>query len=569
MTIQEWYKQYIQLTGLDRMLINQHVETLNYKPKFTLLTPVYNTKEKWLRLCFDSVLSQIYQNWELCICDNGSNPETSSILKEYADKDSRIKVVRLEVNAGGFGGTNAAIDIATGDYLGFLDSDDELIDQSLYLFAELINRHKDATLIYSDEAIVDTNSECVVPFFKPDFSPHLLMSQNCVSHLSFWKADLLKQLKMKDSAGSHDYDLTLRTMEVVDWNTIYHLQALAYKYRSHPQSLAANTESYCIMGAVKALREHLERINRKATVYYDWPWYRVKYALNNPPHVDILVASINKGDILKPFIEDILAKTDYPDYTIYLTIPDDVIPVVTKWYGALITTGKIKLVKRDDSKGFNYSVLANSLVKSCDGPVICILNDDVEPLNYNWLEEMVSYTQHPETGIVGARLLYSNMTYQHVGCVLGLYTTAAHVFKGHNNHSHGYFGRGKLVGNWSMVTGACWVMRKEIYDQIGGYDEGFKVAYGDVDVCIKAMNLGLYNVCTPYASLLHKESFTRGLDTTPEQQATLKIEEDLLRTKWGRLLNNDPFYNPNLSLRSINFDIADLSESRYQKPWLA
>jgi O-antigen biosynthesis protein len=571
MTLNEWYLEYSKLDKMDVWLIKNHISEFKSRPLISLLTPVYNTPKEWLKLCYESVRSQIYENWEWCICDNACDPEISKVLQEFKDQDSRIKIIRLETNQGGAGGTNAALELATGDFIGFLDSDDELVSVTLYLVAHEINETPDVTVIYTDELMTDENGQASSAFFKPDFSPHLLHSEMCTSHLSLYKSTLLKRLKLKESAGSHDYDLILRVIEEVPWSTIKHIPFLCYKYRIHSKSTATTTYSYCVQGAIKALQEHLERIGRQANVYYDWPWYRVQYLPEEWPHVDILVASINSKDILPKFIVNLLAKTDYPDYSIYLCVPESVKKIVIIWFAALVDSGKIKFVERGEKEEFNYSIFANRLNDAAQGPLVCYLNDDIEPMNYSWLREMVSLALHSETGVVGAKLLYPNLTYQHVGVVTGVESgigpTAAHIFKNYPNDHVGYFGRAKLVGNFSMVTGACWVMRKEIYDQVSGYDPGFKVAYGDVDFCLRVLQAGYYNVYTPYASLLHYESQSRGLDDTKEKQETLIHESNRLRAKFGEFLVNDPFYNLNLSLTSHNFDIAPLDQSRYKKPW--
>ena len=568
MTNQEWYNQYSILTNIDVFLIKDHIETFKVQPKISLLTPVYNTRERWLRKCVASVLRQLYRNWELCLCDNACNEATSKILREIAALDPRIKIVRLDVNQGGFGGTNAALDLATGDYIGFLDSDDEITDHALYLIAEKINRHPDANVVYTDEVMINADDSYGNAFFKPDFSPHLLHSQLPISHLSVWKGSLLKELRLRESAGSHDYDLTLRTSEIVPWSTFYHIPVLAYKYRIHSDSTASKTYSYCVQGAVKALQEHLDRLGRKAKVMYDWPWYRVKYEIDTYPHVDILVASINKNDLLYRFIDNLFAKTNYPDYTLILAVPENIKEWTIQRFGAFVDSGKIKFAERHEAKQFSYSHQVNNLNKVATGPIICLMGDDVEPLNYTWLEEMVSLAILPETGVVGAKLLYPNLTIQHAGVVLGMFGTAAHMFKGQPNNSPGYFGRVKLVGNFSMVTGACCVMRKEIFDKVGGFEEKLQVAYNDVDFCIKVMKEGYYNVYTPYANLIHYECATRGLDSTAQQQEVLAFETKYLQEKWKAELNHDKFFNPNLSLNSINFDLAEVKDSRYKKPWL-
>ena len=568
MSLVKWHKDFTKLSGVDLYLISEHINKFEKKPLLTLLTPVYNTKAIWLRECIDSVLNQIYQNWELCLCDNASNPDTSAILQEYAAKDSRIKIIRLDINQGGYGGTNAAIDIATGDYLGFLDSDDSLSVHALYLIAEKINSNPDVNLIYTDECITDSNSDCIIPFFKPDFAPDLLLSEFFMSHLSMYKADLLKSLRLRESAGSHDYDVALRAIEIIPRSTIQHVPVLAYNYRQHKDSLAFNTESYCIDGAMNALRGHLERINRKATVFYEWPHYRVKYHLDNYPHVDICIASLNKDNMLTNCLINLFSKTNYPDYSICLTVIPDVKQVIINRFGALVDSGKIKFSDRKQALPFNYSILANNMNKICEGPILCFLNDDTEPLNYDWLEEMVSLAVHPETGAVGAKLLYPNLTYQHVGCILGIENTAAHAFKNLPNNTAAYFGRAKLIGNYSMVTGACLTIRKEIYDKVGGYDLDFQVAYGDVDFCLKVLKAGYDNVFTPYASFIHYEAYTRGLDNTPDKQQRFLEERQLLIDRWGSLLQNDPMYNPNLALTSVGFEICPPGQSRYKKPWL-
>jgi len=568
MTLTAWYKEYKKLTSVDLFLISEQIQKFKNRPLLSLLTPVYNTKTIWLKECIDSVLNQIYTNWELCLCDNASNPETSKILQEYANKDPRIKIIRLEVNQGGYGGTNAALDIATGDYIGFLDSDDTLSLHALYLIAQKLDSNPDANLIYTDENIVDAEGACLLPFFKPDFAPDLLMSEFYMSHLSMYKSELLKRLRLRESAGSHDYDVALRAVEIIPIKTIYHIPVLAYNYRQHKESVAFNTESYCIDGAMNALRGHLERIGRKATVYYDWPHYRVKYHLDEYPHVNICIASINKNDILIKCIVKLLSRTNYINYSICLCVTKEVQATIINRFGSLVKSGKIFFAERAAALPFNYSILANSMNAICKGPILCFLNDDVEPLNYDWLEEMVAQAIHPTTGAVGAKLLYPNLTYQHVGCVLGIENTCAHAFKGLPDSEAAYFGRAKLVGNYSMVTGACLMMRKEIYDEVGGYDLDFQVAYGDVDICLKIIKAGYYNVFTPHAAMLHLEAYSRGIDNTIEKQQRFIEERQLLIDRYGVLLQNDPMYNPNLSLRSVNFEIAPVEESRYKKPWL-
>ncbi len=569
MTIYEWYKKYIQISSIDVSLIKEHIKTFKYNPKISLITTLYNTKIEWVKECIESVKSQFYDNWELCICDNGStNPEVKECLNNYVRSDDRIKVWYETSNLGISDGTNKALDTATGDFCGILDSDDYLSSLALYLVVNEINNNLDANYIYTDQVHVDENNKFIGAYFKPDFSPHLICSQNYITHFSVYKSEVIKNLKMRSEFnGSQDYDLTLRAIDSIPHRTIYHIPYLAYHFRRHKKSEGTARESYAIIAATNALKEHIQRMGYKADVSFHWPWYRVRYQLDEWPHVDIVIVSMNKDGMLFNCLNNLLAKTNYSNYTIYLCVPEQVKELFSAKYGALVNNGLIKFVPRTSKEEYNYSLFANRSVELCDGPLICLMNDDIEPIEDNWLREMVPYAQQKNVGVVGTKLLYPNMTIQHVGVVLGISSEVCnHIFKGKHCNFDGYYGKNRLISNCSVVTGACSIVRKEVYKEVNGYEEELKVAYNDVDFCLKLLKNGYFNVINPYSLMIHYEAFTRGPDQTKIQLDRFADEISKMKKRWGNLLKSDPFYNPNLALETDDYQIAETS--RFKKPWL-
>jgi glycosyltransferase involved in cell wall biosynthesis len=571
MTLTEWFTAQSKLTSIDRFLIVQHLESFYYKPKISLVVPVYNTKAAWLTKCFESVKSQLYTNWEMCVCDNGSTDQsTKEIIAKQAENEPRIKITCVDKNEGIAKGTNVALDLAIGDYCAFLDSDDELLETSLYLIVEALNRNHEALYLYTDEMIIDGKENCINSFFKPDWSPDLLRSQCYTNHLSVYETHRLRKHHgvWKGFDGSQDYDLMLRFTEDLEVKQIEHIPTVCYLWRSHPTSAGASNESYAIAGAVRALESHLQRLDLdSAEVLIDWPWYRVKYKLPDPaPEVGLLICSINKNGILFKCISDILAKTVYPNYKIYLCVTEEIKQQVYTRFRELVDSFIIRFVPRDISEEYNYSKFANRLVEACTQDIVCLMNDDIEPMTDSWLEEMVTLTLNSKVGVVGAKLLYPNMNIQHAGAVLGIGGNCAHVFKNIHYNTVGYHGRAKLINNYTVVTGAVSVIKKQVYQQIGGYPEEQAVAFNDVDFCIRLVKAGYRNIYTPYAVFIHYESATRGYDITPEQKAIFVKEDKFLKDRWKDFLLQDPYYNPNLSLESIIFDVAQ--KPRYKKPWL-
>ena len=566
----KWMNAQFQLSTIDRHLILNCCDKFLYKPKISIITPVYNTNLKWLKECAASVKNQLYKNYEWCICDNGTiNEKTLAFLKEL-EKDSHVRIIRVEKNIGIVNGTNLVIDMATGDYSILLDSDDLLYETSLYYIVNAVNTNPNIKFAYTDEAFVedDDTAGYIDVFFKPDWSPDFLRSRNYIDHLKIFKTDFLKELKLREGyEGSHDYDLLLRMAENCKREEIYHIQTVCYVWRQHSSSNSQSNVSYPIMGAIKALEEHLGRIGKKGQVMWEWPWYRVKYETPVPaPKVGVLVCSINKNGLLFRFITNILSKTLYSNYVLYLCVPPTVREKMIILFRYFIDVGRIKFVDRTEDEPYNFSLFNNRMVEACEEDYICQMNDDVEPITGDWLDELVSIGIQDHVGAVGPKLVYQNMDIQHVGCVLGIGGVCEHVFKHQPNSNPGYHGRAKIISNVSMVTAACVLMKKKIYKELGGDDENLALAFNDVDFCIRVRDAGYYNIINPYSLLIHHESTTRGLPDTEEKRKVENREGQYMLTKWKQVLRNDPFYNPNLTLRDVNYSLD--SNPRFKKPWI-
>lgn len=535
-----------------------------HKPRISIILPVFNTPEIWLHKAIDSVIGQYYENWELCIADDCSS-ETSvrRVLDAYRDGDHRIKVVFHDSNQHISAASNSALKLATGEFVAFLDHDDELTPDALLWVVNEINLFPDAALIYSDEDKLTTSGEREDPYFKPDWNPDLLLSQNFVCHLAVYRSDWVRQLGGLRTGfeGAQDYDLVLRFVEKAHAQQIRHIPRVLYHWRTIPGSTAlsevADAKPYAVQAAIRSIGEHLERSGVAATVTESTESpgsYRVQYKLPEiRPLVSLIVLTRNGLALLRQCMDSILDKTSYSPYEI-IVVDNGSDEQETLEYLADLQARKVARVIRDD-RPFNFPALNNLAVREARGTIIGLLNNDIEVITPDWLGEMVSHALRPEIGAVGARLWYPDDTLQHGGVILvgGVAGHAnKHLPKGHQ----GYCRRGVLIQNYSAVTAACMVLRKEVYVSAGGMDEGLAVAFNDVDFCLKIRSLGYRNLWTPYAELYHHESATRGYEDTPEKQARFRQEILAMKKRWGNLLENDPAYNPNLSLSREDFSLS-------------
>ncbi|HSH39977.1 MAG TPA: glycosyltransferase family 2 protein, partial [Chthoniobacterales bacterium] len=567
----EWIRLYDQITRADVRAIRADISKLQRQPKFSVVVPVYNTDRRWLRRAIESVREQLYDNWELCIVDDASpEPRVWRLLQSYARRDPRIKIKRRAENGHISATSNDALALATGEFVALLDHDDELAATALYFAARELNHRPNTQLVYSDEDKLDTQGRRCDPYFKSDWNPDLFRSQNYVSHLSIYAAELVRKVGgfRTGFEGSQDYDLTLRCIEQIEPAQIRHIPHVLYHWRVAEQSTAtfAGAKPYAHQAAVRAMQEHVDRQQTGARAVPHYANYlRVIYS---PPAdlrtVSIIIPTRDRGALLRQCVESIVTQTDYPNFDIIVVDNESGEQETLDYLQALRTSPRVTVLRAEGE--FNFSRLNNIGAAAARGSFVALLNNDLEVMNRDWLREMVSHAARAEIGAVGARLWYPDGRMQHGGVILGVGGVATHAHNGIRKE-HGYFARAHLTQNFSAVTGACMLLRKDVYLQLGGLDENnLAVAFNDVDFCLRLREAGLLVVWTPHAELVHHESASRGLEDTRSKQRRFLAEVDFMQKKWGAVLKADPFYNPNLSIES-NQEFKLAFPPRVQKPW--
>lgn len=528
---------------------------LAYRPLISIVMPVYNTPEAYLRECIESVLAQSYPHWELCIADDASpRVHVGRILQEYQGRDARIRIDHRTENGHISRASNSAIELARGDYLALLDHDDTLSEHALYFMACVINEQPDVQILYSDEDKIDTKGQRFDPHFKSDWNPDLFFSQNYVSHLGVYRRDLIDRIGgfRTGVEGSQDQDLLLRCLPHVRHAQIAHVPRVLYHWRMAEGStaLASGEKSYTTDAGVKALRDYFATAHPAAAVEAaQLPnTYRVRWPLPEPaPLVSLLIPTRDRRALTETCIRSILDKSTYTHYEILILDNGSVEAETLEFFEQIQQEdGRVRVLRYDHP--FNYSAINNFGVAHAKGEMIGLVNNDIEVISPEWLTEMVSHALRPEIGCVGAKLCYDDETIQHAGVIVGLGGTAGHSHKYFARDAPGYFNRLKLIQNLSAVTAACLVVRKSTYEQVGGLEEeGLRVAFNDVDFCLKVREAGYRNLWTPYAELYHHESISRGHEDTPEKLGRFHKEIQFLHDKWGAALAQDPYYNPNLT----------------------
>jgi glycosyltransferase involved in cell wall biosynthesis len=565
-----WIRRYDRLQQDDVRRVREQIVQFRDSPLISVLLPVYNANLKWLRRAILSVEKQFYTRWELCIVDDASTDRRLwPFLQKCARRDRRIKVMRRTENGHISAASNDALGLANGDFVALLDHDDELAPTALYFVALALNENRELQLLYSDEDKLDAQSRRSDPYFKSDWNPELLLAQNFVLHLGVYRTDLVRRVGgfRVGFEGSQDYDLTLRCIEQIRPKQIKHLPFVIYHWRMADESTAsyATAKPYAQGAARRAVQEHLDRTGVAATVApHHGVYLRTKYALPaEQPIVSMVIPTRDRVSCLQKCLESIFEKTVYRNYEVIVLDNESHEAETLEYLAAL---GKRERVHVERIEGeFNYSRLNNRGVELSRGSLIALLNNDVEVISDSWLSEMVSHALRPEVGMVGARLWYPNRTIQHGGVILGAGGIASHAHVG-LRHEHGYFGRANLAQNFSAVTAACAVVRREVYLQLGGFDEvNLTVTFNDVDFCLRLREAGYWIVWTPHAELVHHESVSRGLDDSTPKQLRCLAEIDYMKAKWGHVLQRDPFYNPNLSLGEDLFTLA--FPPRILKPW--
>lgn len=547
---------------LDIEAMTQEIATFHYQPKISIAMPVYNVEEKWLRLCIDSILNQVYTNWELCMADDAStDPNVKKILTEYQQLDERIRVVFREQNGHISEATNSALAIATGEFVALLDNDDELAINAFYEVVKVLNENPELDLIYSDEDKIDMDGNRSDPAFKPDWSPDLLLGTNYISHLGVYRRSILEEIGgfLKGYEGSQDYDLVLRFTEKTTKERIKHIPKVLYYWRMLPTSTAVDqgSKGYAFEAGLRAVQDALVRrgINGHATHGAANGLYDVYYDIESEKLVSIIIPTKNGYKDVQRCVSSIIEKTTYQNYEIIMADNGSTDPKMHELYAEFEQQLPGRFFVESIDIPFNFSTINNRAAKKAHGEYLLFLNNDTEVITENWLTLMVSFAQQERIGCVGAKLLYPNNTVQHAGVILGLGGVAGHGHYGYPHGDLGYFGRLAINVNYSAVTAACLLIKKADFDAVGGFEEAFTVAFNDVDLCLKVQALGRDNVWLHEAELYHFESQTRGYDDKGKKKKRFEQEKVMMEEKWGPLIENDPFYNPNLTRDIPNFSL--------------
>lgn len=568
-----WVREFDKLTTNDFLLIKQHIDSLCYMPRISVIMPVYNTPEKYLNLAIESVKKQFYQNWELCIADDASTlSHIPEILEQAKKSDPRIKVVYRCENGHISAATNSALEMVTGEFVSFLDHDDELAPHALYMIVVALNKKSNLDLIYSDEDKIGLTGKRFDPYFKPDWNPDLLLGQNYINHLTACRTSIARNLGglRIGIEGSQDWDFILRVAEHTDSDNIFHIPHILYHWRAASGSTALGVEQkrYAADAAKKALTEYWQRQSREVRIEElgKSGHYRTIFPLPNElPVVSIIVPTQNRLDLLRKCLDGLFNHTDYSAKEIIVVDNRSDDPATLAYLEELVSESRIRLLKYDAP--FNFSAINNIAVTQVEGELICLLNNDIEPVSPDWLKEMVTHALRPEIGVVGAMLYYPDDTIQHAGVLLGVNGTAGHLYQHLPRRSAGQKNRALLVQNLSAVTAACMLVRREVWEEVGGMDEiNFEVEFNDIDFCLNVQKRGYRNLWTPYAELYHHESASRGYNDTLKKLARHIKETAVLRARWGGILDNDPAWNPNLYLDGAWPSTAH--PPRTKKPWL-
>ncbi len=550
--------------------------------KISILVPLYNTPENFLREMIDSVMNQTYENWELCLADgsDGDHAYVGEVVKEYqgrlempakvraggqTDAGPSVRYKKLVKNEGISGNTNQCLTLATGEYIGLFDHDDILHPCALYEYVKVINE-KDADYIYCDETTFKSGdiNRMITLHFKPDYAIDNLRANNYICHFSVFARELLDGTELFRTRfdGSQDHDMILRLTDRA--RNVVHVPKLLYYWRSHPGSTAADISAkpYAIESAKGAVADHLRRhgfehFQITSTRAFE-TIFKIRYQIIGSPEISIVIANKDHAADLKRCITSILEKSTYENYEVIVVENNSCDKETFDYYEELEENNRIRVVtyREEDGKTFNYSAVNNFGAAKARGSYLLFLNNDTQVITVNWMEELLMYAQREDVGAVGAKLYFADKGIQHAGVVLGL---GAHRTAGHSHYKQpqenmGYMGRLCYAQDVSAVTGACLLVKKSIFEEVGGLDESFAISLNDVDFCLKLREKGYLNVFTPFAELYHFESVSRGLDDNGEKARRYNRESEQFRQKWKEVLEaGDPYYNPNFSLDRSDF----------------
>ena len=554
----EWY----DLTKpTEEELAAQRTAVFEYMPKLSVVIPAYKTPERYLKEMLNSILAQTYENWEICIADGSPAGESCErVLKRYAER--RFKYVILGENKGISGNTNAAMDMAAGDFIVLADHDDTLPPHALYEVVKAINEHPEADVIYSDEDKMDMDGGALFdPHFKPDFNIDLLRSVNYICHLFVVSHDLAARTGgfRQEFDGAQDHDFIFRCIETAE--KVGHIPEILYHWRTHKASTADNPASkmYAFDAGKRAIEAHLKRTGTEGIVSHtpDLGFFRVKYPVQGQPLVSVIIPNKDEKETLKACIDSIREKTEYPNYEIIIVENNSTTDEIFQYYKELSQDPRIRLLRW--KKEFNYSAINNYGVRHANGEYLLFLNNDVTVITPGWIKELLGVCQRPEVGAAGVKLIYPDNTIQHAGCVIGLGGIAGHMFVDMPANRTGYLHKASILQDMSAVTAACMMMKRTAFEEAGGFTEKLSVAFNDVDLCLKVRKNHKLIVYDPYVQLYHMESKTRGAEDNKEKVRRFQEEIEYMRCQWLDILKKgDPYYNKNLSLTKWNYSLRPL-----------
>ena len=551
------YQAKQELTNLDQKF---EPSVFAFQPQISVIIPIFNVDPAWLDACINSIFGQIYENWELCLYDDAStNEETLECLRKWAEHDSRISVTYGKENLHISGASNNALKMANGEFVGLMDNDDELTNDALYHVIDLLNNHSDADYIYTDEDKIDEEGDYCQPHFKPGWSPELLESMMYVGHFSVIRKSILEQVGgfREGLEGSQDYDLALRIAEIS--NNFYHIPKILYHWRIIPGSVSGggDAKQYAYTSAVNALTEHVakENLNNSAETTNYAGLYRIRRESGNPS-VTIIIPFHNKAEMTIDCLKSI-KNSSYDNYSIFLisnNSSDDELKLVKNYI-----ENDERITLEEYNHKFNWASINNWAAQCCESEFLLFLNNDTLIINKDWIESLLDCGIKKNVGAVGAKLLYEDDTIQHAGIIMQIGGIAGHAFRYHSDEVPGYFGYSDVVRNCAAVTGACMLVRKEIWQQLDGFDESLRVSYNDVDFCLRLLEINYAVIYTPFAKLYHLESISRPktiADMSTEELVEFQRESDFLRRRHLKYFKEgDPYYNPNLTLRLENYSL--------------
>lgn len=557
------YEDFLKKYGVkEEELARQRQEVFENGPCFSIAVPLYQTKEKYLREMIESVQAQTYTNWELCLADgSGREHSLQPVVGEYIAKDKRIKYCLLDSNEGIAGNTNEALKMADGDFVVLTDHDDLLSPEALYQCAKAVQKEPQTDVIYSDEDKVDmSGKKFFKPHFKSDYNIDLLCTMNYICHLFVVRKDVMERAGLFESCydGAQDHDFILRCTEKAEH--IVHIPKVLYHWRCHAQSTSENPESklYAFENGCKAVKAHYDRTGIPAEVEQGpfYGMYRTHYLWKEQPLVSILIPNKDHAADLKKCMDSIEEKSTYRNFEFIIVENNSTEEETFAYYKEIEKRDNVRVLYYKED--FNYSRINNFGAKEANGEYVLLLNNDTEMIEPDSIKEMLDVCMRPDVGIVGAKLIFEDNTIQHAGVIIGFGGVAGHAFIGQDRDDNGYFSRIISVQDLSAVTAACLMVRRSVFDEVEGLNEEFKVAFNDIDFCLKVRKAGYLVVYNPYAQFYHYESKSRGQEDSADKVARFQQEIGLFGERWGELLEHgDPYYNPNLTLDKADFSLKE------------